>query len=108
MKRLTEIAVRLRVITTSLLAILGFIALGILIGFWLGSHGSSSAPAQNQATAEAAAVPNQKWCDSAHRVPYIPASQCAGGSSCDRAFFMSGKYPSDWNAFCASITRQLQ
>src|SRR6516165_8296184 len=32
-------------------------------------------------------IAEQKWCDPGHTVPYIAASQCGGGSSCDRAQF---------------------
>jgi hypothetical protein len=99
LKTLTEIAVRLRVISTSLLSILGFICLGLVIGWWLGSR--NFAGPRIVGTADPPST--QKWCDATHRVPYIPASQCGGGSSCDRAFFMMGKYPPDWNAFCANI-----
>jgi hypothetical protein len=53
-------------------------------------------------------VPDHKWCDAAHSVPYIPADRCGGGTSRDRAFLMMGKYPADWNAFCANMTKQLQ
>ncbi len=109
MKTLTDIAVRLRVICTSLLSILGFIALGVLIGFWLGYRMSPSATAlATRDQPSSSAVPDQKWCDATHTVPYIPAERCAGGSSCDRAFLMMGKYPPDWNAFCANITKKLQ
>jgi hypothetical protein len=109
MKKLTEIAVRLRVISTSLLAILGFISLGLVVGFWLGSRhfagqriGSESGSARHAANAtDPPAI--QKWCDASHRVPLIPANQCGGGDSCDRAFLMAGNYPKDWNAFCAQI-----
>jgi hypothetical protein len=110
MKTLTDIAVRLRIISTSLLSILGFIALGLLIGLWLGSRTSRGAHvlgANDQPSSST--VPGQKWRDASHTVPYIPAEQCAGGSSCDRAFFLIGdSRPKDWNAFWANIVKQLQ
>jgi hypothetical protein len=110
MKTLTEIAVRLRIISTSLLSILGFISLGVLIGFWLGSRSSAGGRTlgTGNAPSSSSAVPDQKWCDAAHSVPYITADRCGGGTSCDRAFLMMGKYPADWNAFCANMTKQLQ
>ena len=110
MKTLTEIAVRLRIISTSLLSILGFISLGVLIGFWLGSRSSAGGrtPGTRNGPSSSSAVSDHKWCDAAHSVPYIPADRCGGGASCDRAFLMMGKYPADWNAFCANMTKQLQ
>jgi hypothetical protein len=56
---------RLRVISTSLLSILGFMALGLLLGFWLGTHSPLGRQALETRTALAApaAMPNQKWCD---------------------------------------------
>jgi hypothetical protein len=99
MKKLTEIAVRLRVISSSLLSILGFISLGLVIGFWFGSHHPTGQPTLTASDPPA----TQKWCDASHRVPLIPADQCGGGDSCDRAFLMAGNYPKDWNAFCAQI-----
>lgn len=109
MKRLTEIAVRLRIICTSLLSILGFIALGMVIGFWLGSRTSPAARTLGTGNQpSSSAVPNQKWCDAAHSVPYISADRCGGGTSCDRAFMMMGEHPANWDTFCANITKQLQ
>jgi len=32
-------------------------------------------------------VASQQWCDNSHIVPFIPASECGGGSSCERAGF---------------------
>ena len=49
-----------------------------------------------------------KWCDAAHAVPYIPADQCGGGSSCDRAQFIFNNPPQNWRAFCDKINRSLQ
>jgi hypothetical protein len=28
--------------------------------------------------------PTPEWCDKAHKVPFVPADQCRGMSSCDR------------------------
>jgi hypothetical protein len=28
--------------------------------------------------------PKPEWCDKAHKVPFVPADQCRGMSSCDR------------------------
>ena len=86
MKTLTEIAVRLRVISTSMLAILGFISLGLVLGFWAGSRGSPSGR-ESETRASASALPGQQWCDPGHTVPFIPASECGGDSSCERAGF---------------------
>src|SRR5690242_20535520 len=108
MKILTDIAVRLRVISTSLLSILGFISLGVLIGLWFGSRSSPSRRilGTGNTPTSSSTTPHQEWCDAAHKVPYISAARCGGGTSCDRAFYMMGKYPADWNAFCAHITQQ--
>jgi hypothetical protein len=106
MKKLTDIAVRLRVISTSLLAIFGFVSLGLVIGFAVGYRIS---PATTKLKNEplSSADREQKWCDSTHEVPYIPADQCAGGSSCDRAFLLTGNdRPKDWASFCANIDKQ--
>jgi hypothetical protein len=110
MKTLTEIAVRLRIISTRLLSILGFISLGVLIGFWLGFRSSAGGRTlgTGNATSSSSPVPDQKWCDAPIACPYIPADRCGGGTSCERAFLMMGKYPPDWNAFCANMTKQLQ
>jgi len=32
-------------------------------------------------------VASQQWCDPSHTVPFIPASECGGDSSCERAGF---------------------
>jgi hypothetical protein len=45
----------------------------------------------------------QQWCDTGHTVPFIPASDCGGGSSCERAEFIPD--PADrgrinWPALC--------
>jgi hypothetical protein len=31
------------------------------------------------------------FCDQAHTIPYVPATECGGLSSCDRAFANMGK-----------------
>jgi hypothetical protein len=54
-------------------------------------------------------VAEQKWCDPGHTVPYIAASQCGGGSSCDRAQFLP--QPEDrerinWPALCRKFVSQ--
>ena len=103
MKTLTDIAVRLRVISTSILGIFGAIAIGILIGLWY-SH-TAMAPAQIAAND----VPNRKWCDALHTVPYISASACGGESSCDRAFSGFGvDAKTDWPKWCADTTKSMQ
>jgi hypothetical protein len=108
MKRLTELAVRLRVISTSLLSILGFISLGVLVGLWLGYRTPAVGPAPRTADEPSSRIPaNLKWCDPTHTVPYISAAACGGGSSCERASMSFGEDHTDWNAFCANLTKQL-
>ena len=112
MKTLTDIAVRLRVITTSLLSILGFISLGLVIGFWLGSHRAKvmSAPtASGPAKWEPVKDP-QQWCNATHKTPFIDALHCGGMTTCDRSYMMFGGAPPEvqqgketWETFCAKF-----
>jgi hypothetical protein len=107
MKRLTELAVRLRVISTSLLSILGFISLGVLVGLWLGYRTPAVGPAPRTADEPSSRIPaNLKWCDPDHKVPYIPAERCGGVSSCDAASAPFGPHPLDWKTLCANVTKE--
>jgi hypothetical protein len=92
-------------LATTLTHALAFISLGILIGAGLVYHLTRS-----QAPTDASGVmADRQWCDPAHTIPYIPASECGNGSSCARAAFVSdGSGPLaaqkiDWPALCKSI-----
>jgi hypothetical protein len=62
------------------------IAVGVFIG-WLLFR--TPTPAPNSAVNGATQQP-PRFCDAAHLVPYIPAAQCGGISSCDRAAMNHG------------------
>jgi len=83
--KLTDIACRLRVISTSLIAIAGFIALGMVIDrislHFSGGGGSASSGLFGDS------------CPGAPEVPYIRAAQCGGHTSCD------------WNAHAPGLGR---
>jgi hypothetical protein len=107
MKRLTDIAVRLRVISTSLISILGFISLGVLLGLALAYRTAARGPAPRTVDDSSSRVPaNLKWCDPDHKVPYIPAERCGGISSCDAASAPFGPHPLDWKTLCANVTKE--
>jgi hypothetical protein len=67
------------------------VAVGVFIG-WLLFR--TPTPALNSAANGSTQQPPH-FCDAAHIIPYVPAEQCGGISSCDRARMNNGNI-----AFC--------
>ena len=73
------------------------LSLAVAVGFFLGWLVFRT-PAPTLYSGASSTVPQPvSFCDAAHKVPYIPADQCGGISSCDRAAMNNGN-----PAFCPS------
>ena len=70
------------VITALSLAVAGGFVLGWLVF-------RTPAPALYSAASSTAPQP-VRFCDAAHMIPYVPAEQCGGISTCDRAAMNHG------------------
>jgi len=82
----------------------------MLVGLWIGYYRPPAAPAISTSEHDPSSrIPaNLKWCDAEHKVPYIAAAACGGGSSCERASSsLEMDDHTDWTAFCAHLTQQL-
>ena len=91
--------------------ILTSMGVGMLIGGGLVYHVMRSRVPYEPPANHPHVVASQRWCDPGHVIPFIPADQCGGISSCDR----SPGYPLsigplgqrfDWPALCRRFAAQ--